>query len=58
MSAATASSAYGEALGWEPEQPQFKPLHLLLSWLLTGVALWIAALILPGVTVVNNWTPS
>ncbi len=55
MSAATASSAYGEALGWEPEQPQFKPLHLLLSWLLTGVALWIAALILPGVTVVNNF---
>ena len=55
MSAATASSAYGEALGWEPEQPQFKPLHLVLSWLLTGVALWIAALILPGVTVVNNF---
>jgi uncharacterized membrane protein YvlD (DUF360 family) len=55
VSAATASPAYGEALGWEPEQPQFKPLHLLLSWLLTGVALWFAALILPGVTVVNNW---
>jgi uncharacterized membrane protein YvlD (DUF360 family) len=55
VSAATASSAYGEALGWEPEQPQFKPLHLLISWLLTGVALWFAAIVLPGVTVVNNW---
>jgi uncharacterized membrane protein YvlD (DUF360 family) len=55
VSAATASPAYGEALGWEPEQPQFKPLHLLLSCLLKGVALWFAALILPGVTVVNNW---
>jgi uncharacterized membrane protein YvlD (DUF360 family) len=42
---------YAEAVAWSPERPRFKVSRLLLSWLLTGAALWFAALILPGVDV-------
>jgi uncharacterized membrane protein YvlD (DUF360 family) len=36
---------------WEPERPRFKPLHLLLSWAVVTISLWVAAAILPGVRV-------
>jgi uncharacterized membrane protein YvlD (DUF360 family) len=42
---------YGAAVTWQPERPRFKPLRLVLSWLLTAAALWIAAAILPGVDI-------
>jgi uncharacterized membrane protein YvlD (DUF360 family) len=45
---------YGEAVSWQPERLRFRPLHLLLSWLLTAAALWFAALVLPGVSVVDH----
>src|SRR5215218_2079488 len=43
--------SYGEAVSWEPERPRFKPLRLLLSWVLTAASLWVAAAILPGVDI-------
>jgi uncharacterized membrane protein YvlD (DUF360 family) len=46
---------YGEAVVWRPERPRFKPIRLLLSWLLTGAALYLAAAILPGVDIANGW---
>ena len=48
-------SSYGEAVAWEPERPRFRPLRLLISWALTAISLWAAAMILPGVDVVNHW---
>jgi uncharacterized membrane protein YvlD (DUF360 family) len=42
---------YGESVTWQPERPRFKPLRLLVSWLLTAAALWIAAAILPGLDI-------
>ena len=51
MSAAPSPAAYGEAVAWEPERPRFKPLRLLLSWVLTAASLWVAAAILPGVDI-------
>jgi uncharacterized membrane protein YvlD (DUF360 family) len=42
---------YGESVTWQPDRPRLKPLRLLLSWLLTAAALWIAAAILPGVDI-------
>jgi uncharacterized membrane protein YvlD (DUF360 family) len=42
---------YGEAVTWQPERPRFKPLRLLLSWVLTAAALWVAAAILPGLDI-------
>jgi uncharacterized membrane protein YvlD (DUF360 family) len=46
---------YGETVVWQPERPRFKPLRLLLSWLMTGAALWLAAAILPGVDIEGTW---
>ena len=48
------ASAYGESVTWQPERPKFKPLRLVVSWLLTAVALWVAALVLPGVAVESH----
>src|SRR5688572_27792380 len=45
------TTSYGESVTWQPERPRFKPLRLLVSWLLTAAALWIAAAILPGVDI-------
>ena len=55
MTTAAAPSEYGEPVTWEPDKPKFKPLRLLISWLLTGIALLVAAAILPGVNIVDRW---
>jgi len=41
-------SAYGEAPGWTPERPRFRPGQLLLSWLIGAVALLVATKLVPG----------
>jgi uncharacterized membrane protein YvlD (DUF360 family) len=46
---------YGETVTWQPERPRFKPMRLLLSWVLTAGALWIAAAMLPGVDIEGAW---
>jgi uncharacterized membrane protein YvlD (DUF360 family) len=51
VAAVSAPPAYGEAVAWRPEKPRFKPLQLIVSWVLTAVALGIAAVILPGVSI-------
>ena len=40
---------YGESSAWKPERPRFTVFGLLVSWLATGVALMVAAGLLPGV---------
>jgi uncharacterized membrane protein YvlD (DUF360 family) len=42
------STAYGEAPGWTPEKPRFRPGQLVLSWLLGAVALVVATKLVPG----------
>ena len=44
-------AAYGHSTAWRPESPRLKVLPLLTSWLATGVALMVAAGVLPGVHV-------
>jgi uncharacterized membrane protein YvlD (DUF360 family) len=46
---------YGEHVAWQPERPKFKPLRLLVAWFFTALALYVAALILPGVQVADFW---
>ena len=41
-------------MAWEPERPRLKPLRLLLSWTLTALSLWVAALILPGIDIESH----
>jgi uncharacterized membrane protein YvlD (DUF360 family) len=43
------NAGYGDTVAWQPERPRFKPLQLLLSWLVAAGAIWVAAAILPGV---------
>jgi uncharacterized membrane protein YvlD (DUF360 family) len=44
---------YGAASTWQPQQIRIRLLPLLVSWVLTAVALGVAAAILPGVDVTN-----
>src|SRR3954454_1256908 len=43
--------AYGESTAWKPEHPRWRVVPLVASWLVTGVALMIAAGLLPGVRI-------
>ncbi len=54
MTSAAPAIEYGQAVVWDPEKPKFKPLQLVVSWLLTTASLWFAALILPGVSVADT----
>jgi uncharacterized membrane protein YvlD (DUF360 family) len=47
--------AYGESSAWKPERPRFTLFGLLVSWLATGVALMVAAGLLPGVYIDGFW---
>jgi uncharacterized membrane protein YvlD (DUF360 family) len=38
---------------WQPERLRIKPLQLLVRWVLTATALWVAAAILPGVDIAD-----
>jgi uncharacterized membrane protein YvlD (DUF360 family) len=51
MTTAPAPASYAEDVVWHPDRPRFKPLRVLLSWVLTAAALGVAAAILPGVDI-------
>ena len=46
---------YGQSDAWRPERPRWRPFPLIISWLATGVALLVAAAILPGVEIGSFW---
>src|SRR6478752_1321887 len=41
---------------WRPARPKFRPLGLILAWILSAAALLAAAWIVPGAHVNNFWT--
>src|SRR5688572_8411815 len=47
--------SYGRSTAWRPERPHWRPFPLIVSWLATGVALMVAAAILPGVHIDDFW---
>jgi uncharacterized membrane protein YvlD (DUF360 family) len=47
--------AYGQSTSWKPERPRLRLFPLLVSWLATGIALMVAAWILPGVDIRSFW---
>ncbi|MGZ8687953.1 MAG: phage holin family protein [Gaiellaceae bacterium] len=47
--------AYGDEVRWQPEVPRFSITRLIVSLLIMGPALLIAAAILPGVEVPSLW---
>lgn len=45
------TATYAERASWQPERPRFRATRVLLSWLISAVALLVAAAIVPGVDV-------
>ena len=43
--------AYAQPVIWTPARPRFRPLRLVLAWLVAAVGVWVAAAVLPGVHV-------
>ena len=47
--------SYGQSTAWQPERPRLRLFPLLVSWFATGLALMVAAAILPGVDIGSFW---
>jgi uncharacterized membrane protein YvlD (DUF360 family) len=45
----------GQATAWRPERPRWRLFPLVVSWVATGVALMVAAGLLPGVSIDGFW---
>ncbi len=43
--------SYGEVVAWTPQSPRFRPLGFALRWLVAAIAVFVAATIVPHVTV-------
>jgi uncharacterized membrane protein YvlD (DUF360 family) len=50
-----AERSYGDSTAWHPERPRFRLYPFVVSWLASGVAVMVAAGILPGVHIDNFW---
>jgi len=45
----TASSAYGQRPSWKPTTPKLRFRHMMGSWFLSALALWLATMVVPGI---------
>ncbi len=45
------ASDYESVTTWSPQRPRFRLLHVLVSWLVSAIAVLIAGAVVPGVTV-------
>jgi uncharacterized membrane protein YvlD (DUF360 family) len=43
--------AYAEGVSWQPARPRFRPVRLVVSWIISALALLAAAAIVPGVDI-------
>ena len=46
---------YRRSSAWQSKRPRWRVFPLLLSWFATGIALMVAAGILPGVDIESFW---
>ncbi len=45
------TDSYGQKLTWSPQRPRYNIVHVLVSWLVAGVSVYLAAAIVPHVSV-------
>ena len=45
------SDSYGQELTWTPQAPRYNVVHVLISWFVAGVSVFVAAAIVPHVSV-------
>jgi uncharacterized membrane protein YvlD (DUF360 family) len=50
VAAVTTLTPYGQEVRWEPATPKLRPLRLVVSWIVSAAAVWIAAQLVSGVT--------
>ena len=43
-------AAYGAPVAWEPQKPRLKPFRLAVSWVVAAASLYVAAGLVPGVS--------
>jgi uncharacterized membrane protein YvlD (DUF360 family) len=46
---------YGQSTEWQPERPRLRVFSLVVSWVVMGIALMVAAGVLPGVSIDGFW---
>ena len=51
----TTQPAFGRSPTWSPARPKLRPLRLLVAWVASALALFVAAWIVPGATVNDFW---
>src|SRR6478609_9420776 len=51
----TTQPAFGRSVTWSPARPKLRPLRLLVAWVASALALFVAAWIVPGATVNDFW---
>jgi uncharacterized membrane protein YvlD (DUF360 family) len=51
----TTQPAFGRSATWDPARPKLRPLRLLVAWVASALALFVAAWIVPGATVNDFW---
>ena len=49
------AQSYGRSMTWQPQRPRWRVFPLVVSWLGTGIALMVAAGVLPGVDIASFW---
>ena len=55
MTTSEPERTYGHSTRWKPEAPRLRLFPLIVSWFATGVALMVAAWLLPGVDIRSFW---
>ena len=53
MMGALTKTGHGEAVTWEPTKPRLRPFRLLVSWAIAAATLYVAAILVPGVTLLE-----
>ncbi len=48
--AAKSQPGYGAQVAWEPSKPRLDPFRLIVSWIVAAVAVYVAAALVPGVS--------